>query len=62
MVKTSCALIMARIALSQILDDLESTFSFPLSAKRSFFVRGVISSTKVVREKILIASGTEVAR
>ena len=51
-----------KVSIVQILDDLESAFPFPLSAKRDFFVQGVISFIEVVGETILVASGMEVAR
>ena len=41
----TCALVIARPTLSQILDDLESTYFFPLLVKCSFFIQRVISST-----------------
>ena len=46
-----------KASIVQILDDLESAFPFPLSAKRDFFVQGVISFIEVVGETILVASG-----
>jgi len=43
-VKASCALVRARPASSQTLDERESAFSLPLFATCYFFGRGVISS------------------
>ena len=60
MVKVSCALVSARLALSQTLDDRESAFSFPLSATRCLFGCGVISSTEVTGEAVLVTSRTKV--
>ena len=60
MVKASCALVSARLALSQTLDDRESAFSFPLSATRCLFGCGVISSFEVTGEAVLVTSRTKV--
>ena len=57
-VKASCAFVSARLVLSQtLLDEWELAFSFPLSATRYFFGRGVISSIEVAREEVLVTSG-----
>jgi len=56
-VKASCTLIRARPASSHTLDERESAFSLPLSTTRCFFGRGVISSTEVAGDAVLVASG-----
>jgi len=57
-VKASYALVSARLASSQtLLDERESTFSIPLLAIRCFFRRGMISSTEVAGEAVLVKSG-----
>ena len=58
-VKASCALIKAKPASSQTLDDREPTFSLPLSATRCLFGQGVISSTEVAGEVALVVLGTK---
>ena len=60
-VKASCALVSARLASFQTLDNRESAFPFPLSATHGFFMCGVISSTEVAGEAVLVALGMEVA-
>lgn len=52
-------LLSARLASSQMLDERESAFSFPLSATRYFFQQGVIFSTEVARDAALVAPRTE---
>ena len=59
-VKASYALVSARLMSSQMLDKHELAFSLPLSATRYFFEHGVISSTEVAGETVLVVSRTEV--
>ena len=59
-VKASCALISARPMSSQKLDEHELAFSLPLSATCYFFEHGVIPSTEVAGEAVLVVSRTKV--
>ena len=54
-VKLSCALDKATPAPSHMLEDRESTFSFCLSPVRCLLLQGLISSTEVFGEAVLIA-------
>ena len=54
--KASYALTNARPASSQTLDERELALSFPLLATRYFFWSGVISSTEVAKEAVLVVS------
>ena len=53
-VKVSYALASATPLLSQILDEWELALSFPLSLVRCLFQRGMISSTEVAGEAVLV--------
>ena len=62
-VTTSYAFSTTSSTLSQILDEQESTFSFPLSVKHSLLETGVvISSTEVAEEAVLVVSVLGTAR
>ena len=61
-VKVSYARANATPASSKILDDRESALSFNLSLVHRFLLRrGIISSTKVAREAVLVVSMPRVA-
>ena len=61
-VKVSCTCASATSALSQTLDDWESALSFSLSSVRCLlFRRGIISSTEVAGEAVLVISVLGVA-
>lgn len=56
--KVFYALVSARSKSSQTLDEWEVPFSLPLSTIRYLFGSGVISSTEVAREAVLVGSVT----
>ena len=60
--KASCALVRARPASSQALDERESGFLLVLVCHALFFRQGVISSTEVAGDATLVALDTEATR